>query len=240
MSKGNGFFSNLKKSTKITLVSCGCFIAMTALILFFFVMFPITPSEKIISSIGRESISKKDPNASGSATTTVNTTTVNTTTVTKKARTTTSPSKTTKSDYVITITSGSGFYRGQKIPSGGYPNENYYTPTTSTIADGGYTGGGNATGGYTGGISNGGGTSGSGNTTGGYTGGTTGGGNATGGETPAPVEGGNTTGGETPAPVEGGNTTGGETPAPVDSGNTTGGDTPAPVDGGGAAAPAAE
>ena len=229
MSKGNGFFSNLKKSTKITLVSCGCFIAMTALILFFFVMFPITPSEKIISSIGRESISKKDPDAVGSTTTAVSTTTVNTTTVTKKARTTTSPSKTTKSDYVITITAGSGFYTGQKIPSGGYPSDNsYYTPTTPTIADGGYTSGG-STGGYTGGGYTGGGS------TGGYTGGgTTGGGN----ETPAPVEGGSTGGGnETPAPVDGGSTGGGnETPAPVDSGSTGGGaETPAPVDGGGTA-----
>ena len=89
MSKGNGFFSNLKKSTKITLVSCGCFIAMTALILFFFVMFPITPSEKIISSIGRESISKKDPNVTATSTTTNVTTSVKTTTVTKKAPTTT-------------------------------------------------------------------------------------------------------------------------------------------------------
>ena len=220
MSKGNGFFSNLKKSTKITLVSCGCFIAMTALILFFFVMFPITPSEKIISSIGRESISKKDQSDS-SSTTTTGLTTVNTTSVTTKTRTTTV--KGTKSDYVISITSGSGFYTGQKIPSGGYPNE-YYSPTTSTIADSGYTGGGSA-GGYTGGGTTGGGYTGGDTTSGGYTGGGT-----TGGDT---TSGGGT---DTPAPVDTGSGGGTDTPAPVDSGNEGGGtDAPAPVDGGGSA-----
>jgi hypothetical protein len=226
MSKGNGFFSNLKKSTKITLVSCGCFIAMTALILFFFVMFPITPSEKIISSIGRESISKKDQSDSLSTTTT-GLTTVNTTSVTTKTRTTTV--KGTKSDYVITITSGSGFYTGQKIPSGGYPNE-YYSPTTSTIADSDYTGGGSA-GGYTGG-GNSGGYTGGGYTGGGYTGGdTTSGGYTGGGTTGGDITSGGGT--DTPAPVDTGSGT--DTPAPVDSGNDGGGEAPAPVDGGGSA-----
>ena len=223
MSKGNGFFSNLKKSTKITLVSCGCFIAMTALILFFFVMFPITPSEKIISSIGRESISKKDQSDLVSSTTT-GMTTVHTTSVTTKTRTTTV--KGTKSDYVISITSGSGFYTGQKIPSGGYPDENYYyNPTTSTIADSEYTGGGSA-GGYTGGGSTGGYIG--GGSTGGYTGGGSTGGDITSG-------GGSTGGTDTPAPIDSGNGGGTDTPAPVDSGNDGGGEAPAPVDGGGSA-----
>ena len=220
MSKGNGFFSNLKKSTKITLVSCGCFIAMTALILFFFVMFPITPSEKIISSIGRESIYKKEPNVNATSTTTNVTTSVKTTTVTKKAHTTTTRPKITEDDR--TITSGPGFYKGQKIPSGGYPNENYYySPTTSTIADGSYSGGGYSGGGSTGGYTGGG-------TTGGYTGGGSTGGGSTGGGT--------TGGGETVAPVDNGGSTGGETVAPVDNGGSTGGgETAAPVSGGGAA-----
>ena len=74
MSKGNGFFSNLKNSTKITLVSCGCFIALAAAILSFFVMFPLTPSEKVISSFGREKI-----NNGTSAVTNVTTSVVTTT-----------------------------------------------------------------------------------------------------------------------------------------------------------------
>ena len=50
----------LKKSTIITMVSCGSFIVMTFLALLFFVKFPITPSEKIISNIGRKSIYKNN------------------------------------------------------------------------------------------------------------------------------------------------------------------------------------
>ena len=138
MSKGNGFFSNLKRSTRITLVSCGCFIALTALILFFFVMFPITPSEKMISSFGRESISKQD-------TTTVPVTTAVTTMnddiiVAKGSRTTTASKTTAKKYTTHKLTSGAGFYMDQRIPTGMYPNE-YYVPTTTTAVEGGYSGG---------------------------------------------------------------------------------------------------
>lgn len=205
MSKGNGIFSNLKKSTKITLISCGCFIALSAAILFFFVMFPITPSEKVISAFGRESIYKNDTTVT-TVTSTAVTTSNNDIVVanTTKAKTTTAR-RTTGTD-IPKVTQGSGFYTGQKIPSGGTPGENYFTPTfqtTTTSAVGGYTGGGSSI------------TS----TPNGGAGGYTGGGTGTGGETVAPVEGGGTgTGGETAAPVEGGGATGGAAPAPADGG----------------------
>ena len=218
MSKGNGFFSNLKKSTKITLVSCGCFIALSAAILFFFVMFPITPSEKVISSFGRESIYKKDVTGT-TVTSTAVTTSNNDIIVAKSSKTTATSARTTRTE-MPKITSGSGFYTGQKIPSGGTPGENYYTPTfqtTTTSAAGGYSNGeypisstpnGSGTGTVTTPVS--------------------------GGEVTPPVEGGGT---EVTPPVEGGSGGGGETPAPVEGGG--GSETPAPVEGGGAA-PAAE
>ncbi|EWM54487.1 hypothetical protein [Ruminococcus flavefaciens] len=200
MSKGNGFFSNLKKSTKITLVSCGCFIALTALILLFFVFFPITPSEKVISSIGRESIYKQ----SDSVTTTVQvTTTVNDDIVVAKGKhTTTTAVRTTSKKYTThKLTSGAGFYTGQKIPSGDYPNEFYYSPTTTTVAEGGYTGTGEAVTNPGGGVV------------------PPEGGTGTGTETPVvPPEGGAGTGSDTPAPVEGGAGSGGDASAPVEGG----------------------
>lgn len=135
MSKGNGFFSNLKKSTRMTIISCSCFVALTAIILSFFVMFPITPSEKFISSFGREGIYKED-GSEEVVTTTVVTTTGNDIIVAKSTRTTTKP-KTTRTEFTITVTMGegfpSGFYVDNRIPTGVYPNE--YTPTTTTTAD---------------------------------------------------------------------------------------------------------
>ncbi|MBR1429857.1 hypothetical protein [Ruminococcus sp.] len=225
MSKGNGVFSNLKRSTKITLVSCGCFIALTALILLFFVMFPITPSEKVISSFGRESIYKQD--VTGTAVTTAVTTTVNDDIMVAKGSKTTTASRTTAKSYTThRLTSGSGFYMDQRIPTGEFPNQ-YYVPTTTTAAEGGYAGESQGTGNGQGGYQGEGGQGGyAGEGQGGLQGGTgteiPGGGT---GEEPAPVE-----GGGTPAPVEGGGT-----PAPVE-----GGGTPAPVEGGGAAAPQVE
>ncbi|MBQ6034989.1 MAG: hypothetical protein IJL33_05790 [Ruminococcus sp.] len=209
MSRGNGFFSNLKKSTKITLVSCGCFIALTAVILTFFVMFPITPSEKMISSFGRESIYKQDPQST-SPTTAVTTTA---TSAVSKTKRTTTVTKVKKSDYTITFTSGNGFFKGQKIPSGDFSGQlNTYTPTTTTSVVSGYEGGTGELTTYPNGE------------------GTTldpNGGTGTGTETPVtPPEGGAGTGTETPVtpPDNGGAGTGGETAAP------------APADGGAAAA----
>ena len=211
MSKGNGVFSNLRRSTKITLVSCGCFIALTALILLFFVMFPITPSEKVISSFGRESIYKQD--VTGTAVTTAVTTTVNDDIMVAKGSKTTTASRTTAKSYTThKLTSGSGFYMDQRIPTGEFPNQ-YYVPTTTTASEGGYAGEGQGTGNGQGGYQGEGGQ-------GGLQGGT--GTEIPGGGTEIP--GGGT--GEEPAPVEGGGT-----PAPVE-----GGGTPAPVEGGGAAA----
>ena len=222
MSRGNGFFSNLKKSTRITLVSCGCFIALTAVILTFFVMFPITPSEKLISSFGRESIYKQDPQGT-SPVTSVTTTMTNDILVSKATRTTT-VTKVKRTEFTISITSGSGFFKGQKIPSGNFTGDYSYTPTTTTSVISGYTGSGMGTG--------------TGAETGTGTGAGTG--TGTGTETPAPVEGGAGAGTETPAPVEGGAGAGTETPAPVEGGAGAGTETPAPVEGGGAAAAPAE
>ena len=198
MSKGNGFFSNLKRSTKITLVSCGCFIALTALILLFFVMFPITPSEKVISSFGRESIYKQD--TTGTAVTTAVTTTMNDDIVVAKGTKTTTASRTTAKKYTThKLTSGSGFYMDQRIPTGVYPNE-YYVPTTTTAAEGGYAGEGGFQGeGGQGGLQGGTCTEIPGGGTGTETPGGGTGEEPAGGGTPAPVE-----GGGTPAPVEGG------------------------------------
>ena len=218
MSKGNGVFSNLRRSTKITLVSCGCFIALTALILLFFVMFPITPSEKVISSFGRESIYKQD--VTGTAVTTAVTTTVNDDIMVAKGSKTTTASRTTAKSYTThKLTSGSGFYMDQRIPTGEFPNQ-YYVPTTTTASEGGYAGEGQGTGNGQGGYQGEGGL-------GGLQGGT--GTEIPGGGTEIPgggteIPGGGT--GEEPAPVEGGGT-----PAPVE-----GGGRPAPVEGGGAAA----
>ena len=220
MSKGNGVFSNLRRSTKITLVSCGCFIALTALILLFFVMFPITPSEKVISSFGRESIYKQD--VTGTAVTTAVTTTVNDDIMVAKGSKTTTASRTTAKSYTThKLTSGSGFYMDQRIPTGEFPNQ-YYVPTTTTASEGGYAGEGQGTGNGQGGYQGEGGQ-------GGYQGEGGQGGlqGGTGTEIPGggtEIPGGGT--GEEPAPVEGGGT-----PAPVE-----GGGTPAPVEGGGAAA----
>lgn len=136
MSKGNGFFSNLKKSTRITLISCGSFIALSAAILFFFVMFPITPSEKIISSIGRESISKKEDTVT---TVTSTTTTGNDIVVATTTRATTTASRATKTD-IPHVTSGPGFYTGQRIPSGDYSGGGSYSDPTTTTSAWGYGG----------------------------------------------------------------------------------------------------
>jgi len=66
MYKFKAFFGNLSKSTRLTVMSCGIFIALTFIILMFFVMFPITPSEKIISGMGRNGLSNSNGNKSTS------------------------------------------------------------------------------------------------------------------------------------------------------------------------------
>lgn len=102
--------SKLKRSTIITMVSCGSFIVMTFLALLFFVKFPITPSEKIMASIGREGIYKNNN--------TENTITTTQTTVSETSQITTQTTETsTHTDFVITITSGKGFKTEGYTPS---------------------------------------------------------------------------------------------------------------------------
>lgn len=59
MSKVRDFFVSLNKSTKITLISCGCFIALTVVILGFFIMFPISPDDTVQEKYGREAKASK-------------------------------------------------------------------------------------------------------------------------------------------------------------------------------------
>ena len=127
------FFANLKKSTRITLVSCVSFVALTLLILFFFVMFPITPSEKVIASLGRENVAK-----SSEVSDTVTTTAVTTDDVlVSRTSTTTTTSKVSRTNFTITVTTGDGFYSGNYIATGVYPYESNYSDTTSTSASDG-------------------------------------------------------------------------------------------------------
>ena len=137
MKKKQGFFSRLKKSTIITLVSCGSFVVMTFFALLFFVKFPLKPSEKIITSMGRESIYRQ--NVSYNQTTTTQTTTTETTT---KQTTTAS---TTHKEFVITITTGKGFkteVKGHDVPVMDYDYDDYSdyeedneTIITTTVTD---------------------------------------------------------------------------------------------------------
>lgn len=128
MSKIKEFLDSLKKSTKITMLSCGSFVALTVLILTFFIMFPITPSEKIMSNIGRENVYQRDGDdmsvQSGVPS-------VETTAAVSTAKTTSTKSKTTTAhtSFTITITTGSGFMWNGRIPTGGYEGD-YETETT--------------------------------------------------------------------------------------------------------------
>ena len=131
MSKFTGFYESLKKSTKITVLSCGSFVVMTMLILAFFILFPITPSEKIMTNIGRgENMSQESGEPVQSGIPTVETT-VSTPAVTT-AKTTTTKARTTRArtTFTINITTGSGFSMNGRIPTGGMPG---YTETT--VAD---------------------------------------------------------------------------------------------------------
>ena len=129
------FFGDLKKSTKITLLSCGCFVLMTFVILLFFIWFPITPSEKIISNIGRENIFRDQD---GNPTVTTSSTGEASST---KASSTKTTATGTRTSFKIVITSGSGFLWNGRIPTGVMPG-NYETETTpvdpNTIPDPGY------------------------------------------------------------------------------------------------------
>lgn len=134
MNKNTKFSGGLHKSTKITLLSCVSFIILTMIILAFFILFPITPSERIIASIGRENIFNGNNNGNNvTANPEVITTTSATSIVTAGVNTnpTKSTGTTTTKTFKIVITSGSGFMWNGRIPSGVANN----TKTTPVYAD---------------------------------------------------------------------------------------------------------
>lgn len=131
MSKIKDFFIGLNKSTKLTMLSCGCFIVLTFLILCFFVMFPITPSERAISSLGREGLVYNNGNQDSAVTTSVTENGAETGTGTTTRTTTTT--RITVSGFIgaDVTTVGSGYYSGNVIPTGGYVYEPMETVTTT-------------------------------------------------------------------------------------------------------------
>ncbi len=129
MNRVKEFFLGLNKSTRITLISCGCFILLTFIILMFFVFFPITPSEKAIARIGREGLvyNETDDQQVTTAVTDENDTPVQTTTtaVTTTTGVTTEPVR-------ITFTTPEGFYIPGYIQTGEVGVNDFTTTTTST------------------------------------------------------------------------------------------------------------
>ena len=140
MSKVISFFATLKRSTKITLISCVSFVLMTFLILCFFIMSPITPSDKAGHTYGRESLSPDD------ATNTTSVTTLAGESVEVSKGTSTVTVTTTRKEYKITITTGtskySDYYSEGRINAGGYEGgyTNPYQTTTSAYTTQPYTG----------------------------------------------------------------------------------------------------
>lgn len=141
MSKVIGFFANLKRSTKITLISCVSFVLMTFLILCFFIMSPITPSDKAGHTYGRESISPD-----GSTVSSDTTTLAGVGAVTDTASESTTTVTTTRKEYKITITTGTNkygeYYSEGRINAGEYESgyTNPYQTTTSAYTTQPYTG----------------------------------------------------------------------------------------------------
>ncbi|MBE6863518.1 MAG: hypothetical protein E7495_02945 [Ruminococcus flavefaciens] len=116
------FFVNLRKSTKITLISCVSFVLMTFLILCFFIISPITPDDKAGSTYGRETVSGS---VISTDVTTIAGEGLEVSKGTSKAATTTKVT-TSHVDYVITITTGAGFYTGGRINTGDYTGDYDY------------------------------------------------------------------------------------------------------------------
>ena len=152
MSKVKDFFANLKKSTKITLISCASFVLMTFLILCFFIVSPITPSDKAGNTYGRESVSPEGSTVSADVTTLVGGETVEVSKGTTRNATTTVT--TTHKDYEIIITTGTGrydeYYEEGKLNTGGFTGEyqvDPFVPVTEQPTEA-YTGGYEPTTGY--------------------------------------------------------------------------------------------
>ncbi|MCM1133772.1 MAG: hypothetical protein NC340_09910 [Ruminococcus flavefaciens] len=130
MKKNNGNSVGLRKSTKVTILSCVSFVLLTLLILVFFVFFPITPSEKIMASIGRENIFNNNPQNNGTSPQGIAVTTDSVTTTAVNADYLETGTHTTKT-YEIVITTGSGFMWNGRIPDEITGN----TKTTIVIRD---------------------------------------------------------------------------------------------------------
>lgn len=131
MSSKSGFMTSLSKSTKITFFSCVGFVALTCLILVFFILFPITPSEKIMASIGRENVLNGGSGGSPQSITPGVVTTSAEDKVEEEA--TTKPVSTTTRTVNIKITTGSGFLWNGRIPTGVMVGGDY--PTTPVDDD---------------------------------------------------------------------------------------------------------
>lgn len=136
MNKLSEFMSGLKKSTKITLLSCGSFVVLTVLILVFFIAFPITPSEKVMSNIGRgENIFKQGEELQTSTSALSTASSPSSKVTTAEVRTTASKRTSAKSlaSVNIVITTGSGFSMNGRIPTGEMP---YGDDTQTTPVEG--------------------------------------------------------------------------------------------------------
>lgn len=116
------------------------FVLMTFLILCFFIMSPITPSDKAGHTYGRESLSPEDDTAA-------ETTTLAGESVEVSKGTSTITVTTTRKEYKITITTGtnkySDYYSEGRINAGGYEGEyttSYYQTTSTAYGTEPYTG----------------------------------------------------------------------------------------------------
>lgn len=131
MNKIKDLFFSLSKSTRITLLSCGSFIVMTLLILLFFVIFPITPSEKAIAKFGREDLIYNNGDQESSETTTEyneeGTETTTTTAVTFAV--------TNYEQETFTFTTASGFLSGGYIKTGQYGTGTVTQTTTEAATE---------------------------------------------------------------------------------------------------------
>ncbi|MCM1530406.1 MAG: hypothetical protein NC093_10490 [Alistipes sp.] len=127
--KKPGFIASLNRSTRITMATCLFFIMLTCVILLFFVLFPITPSEKIMASIGRENMLNGGGNGNQNA---VGVPVVVTTAVGDEEDASGSSVRytgtTTARTVNIKITTGSGFLWGGRIPTGTFSGD---YPTTA-------------------------------------------------------------------------------------------------------------
>ncbi len=133
MTKIRDFFASLKKSTKITLISCVSFVLMTFIILCFFILSPITPDDKAGHTFGRESVSPD-----GSTVSDVTTSGDGDSLEVSKGTTNTTAYRvtTTHEDYVITVTSGDFYMNGRIITGDDYGNNSYGNDNNNSYGGG--------------------------------------------------------------------------------------------------------